>query len=113
MVDCADRPGPRERCVTACSSRHFNCRSEIDGPHFSAILRRVVCKATIAAAGVEDLLAGKEVGGVRLHVVEKLLLPLLVHLREAMPFVTKAQCCFRLRAVGCGGATFTGQGVTH
>src|SRR5690242_21962846 len=68
----------------------FNCPAEIDGPHFSAVLGGVIREAAIATTGVEDLLAGEEVGGMRLHVIEKLLLPLLVHLGEAMPLVTKA-----------------------
>src|SRR6185295_13133075 len=84
----------RERRVVQISLHHvhvarlcvapgdFDCRTEIDGPHFSAILRGVVREASVAAAGVEDLLAGKEVGGMWLHVVEKLLFPVLVHLRE-------------------------------
>src|SRR6185503_15722525 len=91
------------------ASCDFDGGAQIDGPHFGAVLRGVISEAPVAATRVEDLLAGEEVGGMRLHVVEKLLLPLLIHLREAMPFVAKAA-----RRVGFnGGCAISRESVTH
>src|SRR5215213_1433276 len=95
------------------SSRDFDGRAEIDGPDFGAVLRGVIGEASVAATRVEDLLAGEEVCGVWLHVVEKLLLPLVVHLRELMPLVTESSCCFGLRCFVSSRSTFAGECVTH
>src|SRR5215204_2136485 len=91
----------------------FDCRAEIDSPDFSAILRGVIREAAVATAGVENFLAGEEVCGVRLHVVEKLLFPLAVHFREAMPFVAEAAGCFGLCYFRRSPTAFAGEGVTH
>src|SRR5690349_15873978 len=71
------------------SMRDFDCWSKIYCPNFGAVLRGVVSKAPVAATGVENSLTRKEVSRVRLHVIEKLAFPLIVHLRKAVPFITK------------------------
>ena len=95
------------------SSRYLNCRTKIDGPDFGAILGRVVSKASIATTRIENLFPRKEVGGVRLHVVEKLLFPLVVHFRKTMPLVTKTQRRFGLSLIVSGGFPFARQRSTH
>src|SRR5689334_23314856 len=100
---------PRLR-VASCD---FDGRAEIDGPDFSAVLGGVIREAAIATTSVENLLAGKEVGGVWLHVVEKLPLPLVVHLGKLMPFVTEAARGFGLRCFSSSPDAFAGEGITH
>src|SRR6185369_17259283 len=95
------------------SMSHFYCRPEIDRPDFRAILGSVVSEASIAATSVEDFLSGKEVGGVRLHVVEKLFFPFLVHLGKAVPLVTKTQRRFGLPLVVSRRLPLAGQSITH
>src|SRR5262249_7862995 len=95
------------------SSRYFDCRSEIDGPDLGAVLAGVVREPSIPATSVEDFLSRKEVGGVRLHVVEKLLFPLIVHFRKTMPLVTKTQRGFGLCLVVSGRSSLASQRITH
>jgi hypothetical protein len=49
----------------------------------------------------------------RLHVVEKLLFPFLVHFRKAMPFVTKTQRRFGLCLVVAGRSPLARQCIAH
>ena len=75
---------------------NLNRRAEIDGPNLCAVFRRVVSEASIPTTCVQNFLAAKEFRRVRLHVIEKALLPFTIHLREALPLITKAQGRFRL-----------------
>src|SRR5690348_13505883 len=79
--------------------RHLDRGTEIDGPNFARVLSGVVSKTPAAATRVQNFLAFEKLRPVRLHVVEKLFLPLVIHLVEAAPLVTKAQRRLRLLRV--------------
>src|SRR5262245_25204755 len=89
------------------STRDFDCWSEIYCPDLGAVLCRVISKASVAATSVENFLSRKEVSGVWLHVVEKLAFPFVVHLREAVPFITKTARRIGLGFFKRGNRTFT------
>ncbi len=95
------------------SLRYFHGRPQIHGPHFGAILRRIVSKTSIAAAGIQDFLALEKPGRVRLHVFEKASTPFVVHFRESGPLEAKAQRGLQLSLVCSGGGTVSQKRLTE
>src|SRR5258708_7911619 len=82
---------------------HFDRRPQIDGPDFGAVFGRVIREPAIAAAGIQNLLAAKEIRTVWLHVIKKALIPLFVHLGKPGPLEakTKRRLHLRLFVAGC------------
>src|SRR6266481_3048392 len=80
----------------AVTTRDFHRRTKVNGPYFRPAPRRMIGKTPIPTTRVQDPLTAKEFWRVGLHIIQKTLIPLLVHLGKSVPFESKAQCCFNL-----------------
>jgi len=84
-------------------------RTEIDGPNISAVLACVIRKTPVSTSGIQNFLTAKKFRLMRLHVIDKLSFPFVIHLRKAVPLITKTQCRFHLFRLFAHRRQFTGK----
>src|SRR5712691_5376534 len=73
------------------ATSNLDCRAKVKRPDFRTILSCIISKATVSAAGIHHSLAQKKLRAMRLHIAREALIPLLIHLRESLPFEPEAE----------------------